>query len=56
MKLEPAPPTRAGVMKSPSVSEKVKIEPATIPGIARGRITDRSVRDPLAPRSWEASR
>ena len=25
MKLEPAPPTRAGVMKSPSVSENVKI-------------------------------
>src|SRR5881227_1350921 len=55
MKLEPAPPTSAGVMKSPRVSEKVKIDPATSPGRASGRITVRSVRQALAPRSCEAS-
>lgn len=42
-------------MKSPSVSEKVKIDPATIPGSASGRITPRIVRRLRAPRSPEAS-
>ena len=44
MNCELAPPTSSGVMKSPSVSEKVKIEPATMPGSASGRTTLRSVR------------
>ena len=35
MKFEFAPPTSSGVMKSPRVSENVKIEPATTPGTAR---------------------
>ena len=55
MKSEPAPPTSVGVMKSPSVSEKVKIEPAAIPGRIRGNSTVRNVRQPRAPRSAEAS-
>ena len=55
MKLEFAPPTRIGVMKSPSVSEKVKIDPATTPGSASGRTTLRSVRQLRAPRSPDAS-
>ena len=42
-------------MKSPSVSENVKIEPATMPGSASGRTTERSVRKPCAPRSRDAS-
>ena len=55
MKLEFAPPTRIGVMKSPRVIENVKMEPATTPGSASGRITLRSVRQLRAPRSPEAS-
>ncbi len=43
-------------MKSPRVSEKVKIDPATTPGSASGRITLATVRHPRAPRSAEASR
>ena len=54
-KLEPAPPINMGVMKSPRVSENVKIEPAITPGRARGRMTRRTVHHPLAPRSAEAS-
>ena len=42
-------------MKSPSVSENVKIEPATIPGSASGRSTRRTVVVPRAPRSADAS-
>ena len=38
----------AGMMKSPSVSEKVKIEPATTPGNASGRMTCET--------SWPAAR
>ena len=41
-------------MKSPSVSEKVKIEPATTAGKASGRITRRKVCPGFAPRSSEA--
>jgi hypothetical protein len=32
-------PAGCGTIKSPSVSEKVKIDPAAIPGIASGRTT-----------------
>ena len=42
-------------MKSPSVSENVKIEPATTPGNASGSTTVRNVVEPFAPRSREAS-
>ena len=56
MKLDPVPPTRNGVMKSPRVRENVKIDPATTPGSASGRITFAIVRPPRAPRSAEASR
>ena len=42
-------------MKSPSVSEKVKIEPATTPGRESGKTTCQNVLPPLAPRSPEAS-
>ena len=56
MKSEPAPPTSVGVMKSPSVSANVKIEPAAIPGMISGMSTVRNVRHPRAPRSAEASR
>ena len=35
----PGGPTSCGTIKSPSVSEKVKIEPAAIPGIASGSTT-----------------
>ena len=42
-------------MKSPRVSEKVKIEPATTPGSASGSSTLRSVRQLRAPRSPDAS-
>ena len=48
MKLEFAPPTSSGVMKSPSVSENVKIEPATMPGSTSGSTTLRTVLLPLA--------
>ena len=41
--------TSAGVMKSPRVSEKVKIEPATTAGKASGRITRRKVVHGVAP-------
>ena len=41
-------------MKSPSVSEKVKIDPATTAGKASGKITRRKVVPGLAPRSSEA--
>ncbi|MCY1466255.1 hypothetical protein D9M71_845300 [compost metagenome] len=41
-------------MKSPRVSEKVKIEPAAIPGIDSGRITCMKVCRGCAPRSAEA--
>ena len=48
-------PNSEGTMKSPSVSENVKMEPATTPGSASGRITcAESLRGP-APRSPEAS-
>ena len=43
-------------MKSPSVSENVKIEPATTAGSASGRMTRRNVHKAAAPRSAEASR
>ena len=55
MKSELAPPTRVGVMKSPRVSENVKIEPAITPGSASGSTIERVVRHPFAPRSREAS-
>ena len=55
MKSEPAPPTSVGVMKSPSVSENVKIEPAAIPGRINGNSTERNVRQLRAPRSADAS-
>ena len=41
-------------MKSPRVSEKVKIDPATTAGKTSGRITLRKVVAGLAPRSSEA--
>ncbi|MCY1181488.1 hypothetical protein D3C76_1851280 [compost metagenome] len=41
-------------MKSPRVSEKVKMEPAAMPGIDSGRITCMKVWRGLAPRSAEA--
>jgi hypothetical protein len=56
MKFELPPPTSRGVMKSPRVSEKVKIDPATRPGRTSGSTTLRTVRQPRAPRSPEASR
>jgi len=37
------------------VSEKVKIDPAAMPGSASGRTTLRSVRQARPPRSSEAS-
>ena len=46
--------TSLTVMKSPRVSEKVKIEPATTAGKASGRITRRKVVNGEAPRSSEA--
>ena len=46
--------TSEGAMKSPRVSEKVKIEPATTAGKAIGRITRRKVVPGPAPRSSEA--
>ena len=55
MKSEPAPPTSVGVMKSPSVSEKVKIEPAARPGSVSGSRTLRKVCQPRAPMSADAS-
>ena len=55
MKLELAPPISSGVMKSPRVSENVKIEPATTPGSASGSTTLRNVRQFRAPRSPDAS-
>ena len=48
-------PISTGVMKSPRVSENVKIDPATMPGSANGNNTLRSVRPLRAPRSAEAS-
>ena len=36
-------PITVGMMKSPSVSEKVKIDPATIPGSVSGRMIRRKV-------------
>ena len=42
-------------MKSPRVSEKVKMDPATIPGRASGKVTWRKVVAGVAPRSPEAS-
>ena len=48
-------PMMPGMMKSPSVSEKVKIDPAATPGMASGRITRRKVSRGRAPRSAEAS-
>ena len=36
-------PSARGMMKSPNVNEKVKVEPATTPGKASGRITVRKV-------------
>ena len=41
-------------MKSPRVSEKVKIEPATTAGKTSGRITRRKVVPGFAPMSSEA--
>lgn len=55
MKFELAPPTSSGVMKSPRVSENVKIDPAIRPGRASGSTTERMVRQERAPRSPEAS-
>ena len=55
MRLEFVPPMSSGVMKSPSVSENVKMEPATMPGNASGNTTVRSVRNWRAPRSDDAS-
>ena len=49
-------PKIVGRMKSPSVSENVKIEPATRPGFASGSTTLRNVSHGRAPRSLEASR
>src|SRR6476620_9865516 len=46
--------TSLGVMKAPSESEKVKIEPATTAGKASGKITRRKVVKGEAPRSSEA--
>ncbi len=43
-------------MKSPSVREKVKIEPAAMPGRASGKSTRRNVVQPRAPMSALASR
>ena len=48
--------TSEGVMKSPEVSENVKIEPATIAGKTSGQMTRRNVRHGFAPRSSEAAR
>ena len=42
-------------MKSPSVSENVKIEPATTAGNASGSVTFQKVRSERAPRSPDAS-
>src|SRR3954454_17897700 len=55
MMSELAPPTRVGGMYSPTVSEKVKIDPATTPVSASGSSTRRNVVGDLAPRSPEAS-
>ena len=55
MRFEFFPPTSNGVMKSPSVSENVKMEPATRPGSASGSTTLRRVRPSRAPRSLDAS-
>ena len=56
MKFELDPPINSGVMKSPRVSEKVKIEPATIPGRIIGIRIWRKVNHEPAPKSAEASR
>ena len=57
MRFVPEPePMSSGVMKSPSVSEKVKIDPAMTPGRTSGSTTLRSVRRVRAPRSAEASK
>ena len=55
MKSDPAPPTSVGVMKSPSVSENVKIDPAARPGSTSGSSTRRNVVKPRAPMSADAS-
>jgi hypothetical protein len=43
------------MMKSPRVSEKLNIDPATTPGNASGRVIRRNVVAGRAPRSPEAS-
>ncbi|MNT30127.1 hypothetical protein D3C72_1659060 [compost metagenome] len=50
----PLGPTSCGMMKSPRVRLKVKMEPATTPGKASGRMTWAKVCRGLAPRSAEA--
>src|SRR5580700_10426188 len=49
------PPSSSGARKSPRLSTKAKVAPASTPGNARGRITVRKMRKPDAPRSAEAS-
>src|SRR5271156_1934431 len=49
------PPSSSGARKSPRLSTKAKVAPASMPGNANGRITVRKMRKPEAPRSCEAS-
>ena len=51
---KPGGPTSCGTMKSPSVNENVKIEPAAMPGTASGSTTWRKVCEGFAPRSADA--
>ena len=51
---KPDGPIRVGMMKSPSVNENVKIDPATTPGNASGQTTCRNVCRGRAPRSIDA--
>src|ERR1017187_5623808 len=53
--IPPGPPSSSGARKSPRLSTKAKVAPASTPGNARGRITVRKMRKPDAPRSAEAS-
>src|ERR1019366_8941531 len=53
--MPPGPPSSSGARKSPRLSTKAKVAPASTPGNARGRITVRKMRKPDAPRSAEAS-
>ena len=49
------PPSNSGARKSPRLSTKAKVAPATTPGIESGKITFQKVCAGVAPRSWEAS-